>query len=77
MRGYGRLIYHDRRKFFWHAHTLCDSSRVDESVKRIEAEKHIVSVREKCGQRRAWMKIATAVESIRYLGEEDSGEIVE
>jgi hypothetical protein len=56
---------------------LCDSSRVDESVKRIEAEKHIVSVREKCGQRRAWMKIATAVESIRYLGEEDSGEIVE
>jgi hypothetical protein len=43
----------------------------------IVAEKQIVSVREKCGQRKAWMNIASALEGTRHLGEEHSGEMVE
>jgi hypothetical protein len=77
LRGYGRLIYHDGRKYFWHAHPSCDFFRIEESVIRTLAEKHSVSEREKCGQRMAWIKIASAMEGTRHLGEEYLGEIVE
>ena len=52
--------------------------RIDNSLVSIVAEKHVVSVHEKCGQQWAWVAVATAVGGTPHLGEEEpSGEIVE